>query len=229
MTIKLAPSILSADFSALGNAVKAVERGGADLIHVDVMDGHFVPNITIGPAVVQALKRVAKVPLDVHLMISEPDAYIESFAKAGADMISVHVEVLPRPHRTIQAIKQLGISAGVVLNPSTPVSALEEVAEEVDYVLIMSVNPGFGGQKFIPKSELKIKETRALLDRLGSHAAVEIDGGIDKHNIGKVVSAGTDIVVAGAAVFCGTNPEQATRELKTAAIARGATLSAGPL
>lgn len=220
MTIKLAPSILSADFSALGNAVKAVERGGADLIHVDVMDGHFVPNITIGPTVVQALKRVAKVPLDVHLMISKPDAYIESFAKAGADMISVHVEVLPHLHRTIRAIKQLGISAGVVLNPSTPVSALEEVAEEVDYVLIMSVNPGFGGQEFIPRSELKIKATRTLLDRLGSHAAIEIDGGIGKHNIGKVVSAGTDIVVAGAAIFCGTDPEQATRELRTAAMVR---------
>ena len=223
MTIKLAPSILSADFSALGNAVKAVERGGADLIHIDVMDGHFVPNITIGPAVVQALKRVAKVPLDVHLMISEPDTYIESFAKAGANMISVHVEVLPHLHRTIRAIKQLGISAGVVLNPSTPVSALEEVAEEVDYVLIMSVNPGFGGQEFIPRSELKIKATRTLLDRLGSNAAIEIDGGIGKHNIEKVVSAGTDIVVAGAAVFCESDPEQATRDLKTAAMTRTTT------
>ena len=223
MTIKLAPSILSADFSALGNAVKAVERGGADLIHIDVMDGHFVPNITIGPAVVQALKRVAKVPLDVHLMISEPDTYIESFAKAGANMISVHVEVLPHLHRTIRAIKQLGVSAGVVLNPSTPVSALEEVAEEVDYVLIMSVNPGFGGQEFIPRSELKIKATRTLLDRLGSNAAIEIDGGIGKHNIEKVVSAGTDIVVAGAAVFCESDPEQATRELKTAAMTRTTT------
>jgi len=223
LTIKLAPSILSADFSALGNAVKAVERGGADLIHIDVMDGHFVPNITIGPAVVQALKRVAKVPLDVHLMISEPDTYIESFAKAGANMISVHVEVLPHLHRTIRAIKQLGISAGVVLNPSTPVSALEEVAEEVDYVLIMSVNPGFGGQEFIPRSELKIKATRTLLDRLGSNAAIEIDGGIGKHNIEKVVSAGTDIVVAGAAVFCESDPEQATRDLKTAAMTRTTT------
>ena len=219
----LAASLIAADFWNLEKEFAKLKKTNIEWIHYDIMDGHFVPNITIGPAVVQALKRVASVPLDVHLMISEPDAYIESFAKAGADMISVHVEVLPHLHRTIRAVKQLGISAGVVLNPSTPVSALEEVAEEVDYVLIMSVNPGFGGQEFIPRSELKIKATRTLLDRLGSHAAIEIDGGIGKHNIGKVVSAGTDIVVAGAAVFCEADPEQALREHKTAAMAGVAT------
>src|SRR5712671_4046936 len=144
MNVQVAPSILSADFAALGEAVAAAERGGADLIHVDVMDGHFVPNLTLGPAVVRALKRVAHVPLDVHLMITDPDRYIEAFAEAGAAMISVHVEVLPHLHRTIQAIKALGVQAGVVLNPSTPVVAIEEIAGDVDFVLVMSVNPGFG-------------------------------------------------------------------------------------
>src|SRR5207249_9209599 len=152
MSVLIAPSILSADFAALGNAIAAAERGGADLIHVDVMDGHFVPNITIGPPVVESIKRVTKVPLDVHLMITDPDRYLEAFAEAGAAMISVHVEVLPHLHRTVQAIKALGVKAGVVLNPSTPVVALEQIAGDVDYVLVMSVNPGFGGQTFIPRS-----------------------------------------------------------------------------
>src|SRR5438552_5546984 len=153
MSVLIAPSILSADFAALGNAIAAVERGGADLLHVDVMDGHFVPNITIGPPVVKSLKRVARLPLDVHLMITDPDRYLEAFADAGAAMISVHVEVLPHLHRTVHAIKALGAKAGVVVNPATPVSALEEIAADVDFVLVMSVNPGFGGQTFIPRSE----------------------------------------------------------------------------
>src|SRR5436190_8457596 len=165
MTVQIAPSILSADFAALGDAVAAAERGGADLIHVDVMDGHFVPNITIGPAVVRSLRRVVTVPLDVHLMITDPDRYIDAFADAGAAMISVHVEVLPHLHRTVHAIKALRVKAGVVLNPGTPVVALEEIAGDVDFVLVMSVNPGFGGQTFIPRSEAKIRQTRALLDR----------------------------------------------------------------
>ena len=165
MSILLAPSILSADFAHLADAVAAAERGGADLIHVDVMDGHFVPNLTIGPAVVKSLKRVAKVPLDVHLMITDPDKYIGAFADAGASMISVHVEVLPHLHRTIHAIKALGVKAGVVLNPSTPIVAISEVATDVDFVLVMSVNPGFGGQTFIPRSESKVAEVRSLLDR----------------------------------------------------------------
>jgi ribulose-phosphate 3-epimerase len=218
MSIRIAPSILSADFSALGQAIAAAERGGADLIHVDVMDGHFVPNITIGPPVVDAIKRVATVPLDVHLMITDPDRYIEAFAEAGASMMSVHVEVLPHLHRTVHAIKALGAKAGVVLNPSTPVGALEEIAPDVDYVLVMSVNPGFGGQTFIPRSESKVRDVRALLDRVGNPAPVEIDGGIDLHNIARVVAAGARIIVAGSAVFHGHDPERATRELKAAAL-----------
>jgi ribulose-phosphate 3-epimerase len=217
MSVLIAPSILSADFAALGTAIAATERGGADLIHVDVMDGHFVPNITIGPPVVTSIKRIAKVPLDVHLMIEEPDRYIEAFAEAGASMMSVHVEVLPHLHRTVHAIKALGVRAGVVLNPSTPVVALEEIAADVDYVLVMSVNPGFGGQTFIPRSESKVRAVRALLDRAENAAPVEIDGGIDRTNVARVVSAGASIIVAGSAVFHTPDPERATRELKAAA------------
>ena len=219
MSVRIAPSILSADFAALGDAVRAVERGGADLIHVDVMDGHFVPNITIGVPVVRSLKRIATVPLDVHLMISEPDRYIDAFAEAGASLMSVHVEVLPHLHRTVHAIKALGVQAGVVLNPSTPVSLLEDIASDVDFVLVMSVNPGFGGQRFIPRSELKVREVRALLDRAGNASApVEIDGGIDAGNAARIVAAGASILVAGSAVFQAADPERATRELKAAAL-----------
>jgi ribulose-phosphate 3-epimerase len=218
MSVLVAPSILSADFAALGEAIAAVERGGADLIHVDVMDGHFVPNITIGPPVVKAVRRVATVPLDVHLMITDPDLYIEAFVQAGAAMVSVHVEVLPHLHRTIHAIKALGAKAGVVINPATPVATLEDIAGDVDYVLVMSVNPGFGGQTFIPRSEHKVTAVRALLDRAGNQARVEIDGGIDRQNVGRVVAAGARIIVAGSAVFHSGDPERATRELKAAAM-----------
>ena len=218
MTVRIAPSILSADFAALGDAIAAAERGGADLIHVDVMDGHFVPNITIGPPVVKSIKAVATVPLDVHLMIEEPDRYIDAFAEAGAAMMSVHVEVLPHLHRTVHAIKALGVKAGVVLNPSTPVIALEEIAADVDYVLVMSVNPGFGGQTFIARSESKVRAVRSLLDRSGNAAApVEIDGGVDVHNVARVVAAGAAIIVAGSAIFHTPDAERATRELKSAA------------
>jgi ribulose-phosphate 3-epimerase len=218
MTVQIAPSILSADFAALGEAVAAAERGGADLIHVDVMDGHFVPNITIGPAVVKSLKRVSRVPLDVHLMITDPDRYIEAFASAGASMISVHVEVLPHLHRTVHAIKALGVKAGVVLNPATPVVALEQIAGDVDFVLVMSVNPGFGGQTFIPRSEAKVREVRAALDRAGNVAAlIEIDGGIDLTTAPAVVAAGARILVAGQAIFGTSDPERATRDLKARA------------
>jgi ribulose-phosphate 3-epimerase len=216
--VRIAPSILSADFAVLGEAIAAVERGGADLIHVDVMDGHFVPNITIGPPVVKSIKRVASVPLDVHLMITDPDLYIEAFVQAGAAMVSVHVEVLPHLHRTVQTIKALGAKAGVVLNPSTPVGTLEEIAGDVDFVLVMSVNPGFGGQSFIPRSEHKVAAVRALLDRAKNTAPVEIDGGIDHQNVGRVVAAGARIIVAGSAVFHSGDPERATRELKAAAM-----------
>ncbi len=220
MSVLIAPSILSADFAALGDSVAAVERGGADLIHVDVMDGHFVPNISIGPVVVRALRRRASVPLDVHLMIADPDRYIEAFAEAGASMISVHVEVLPHLHRTINAIKALDVRAGVVLNPSTPVVAIEQIAGDLDFVLVMSVNPGFGGQTFIPRSESKLREVRAALDRAGNTtASIEIDGGIDMRTVDRVVAAGARILVAGSALFSAPDPERATRELKAAALA----------
>jgi ribulose-phosphate 3-epimerase len=217
VNVRIAPSILSADFAALGAAIGMAERGGADLIHVDVMDGHFVPNITIGPPVVRSIKRVATVPLDVHLMITDPDRYIEAFAEAGANMMSVHVEVLPHLHRTVHAIKALGVQAGVVLNPSTPVGTLVEIAADVDYVLVMSVNPGFGGQTFIPHSTSKVREVRALLDRVGNPAPIEIDGGVDLDNIARVVDSGARILVAGAAVFNTADPERAVRDLKAAA------------
>ncbi len=213
----IAPSILAADFAALGEAVAAAEAGGADLIHIDVMDGHFVPNLTVGPPVVRSLKRVARVPLDVHLMIEEPDRYAEEFVRAGAAMLSVHVEVLPHLHRSIHYIKSLGAKAGVAINPSTPVGALEEIAGDVDHVLVMSVNPGFGGQTFIPRSESKIQAIRALLDAAGNPAPIEVDGGVDASNAGMLVAAGASILVAGNAIFGSPDPAAATREIRAAA------------
>ena len=222
MNIKIAPSILAADFAQLGAQIAAAERGGADLIHVDVMDGHFVPNITIGVPVVRSLKRVVQVPLDVHLMIEDPDRFIEAFVDAGASMISVHVEVLPHLHRTIQFIKSLGARAGAAINPSTPVAALEEVAGDLDHVLVMSVNPGFGGQTFIPRSESKIQAIRRLLDAAGNRAPIEVDGGVDETNIARLVAAGASVFVAGSAVFGGGDPAEATRRLRAAANAPAA-------
>ena len=225
--IRLAPSILSADFAALGRDVQAAIRGGADQIHVDVMDGHFVPNITIGPAVVRALRQETKLPLDVHLMIMEPDRYLDAFVDAGANLISVHVEVLPHLHRTIGQIRKLGAQAGVVLNPSTPVVAIEQVAGDVDFVLVMSVNPGFGGQVFIPNTPAKIRAVRALLDRAGNpKAAIEVDGGVDLTTVAAVVEAGAEWLVAGHAIFGGGHDkaEAAARAIKDAAVtaAKGA-------
>jgi len=217
MSVRLAPSILSADFAHLARDIAAAEAGGADLIHVDVMDGHFVPNITIGPPVVRAIRKVATRPLDVHLMISDPDRYIDAFAEAGAAMISVHVEVLPHLHRTIAAIKALGVQAGAVLNPSTPVTAVEEVAGDLDFVLLMSVNPGFGGQRFIPATIDKIRRMRALLARAGSTAPIEVDGGVDLTTIKDVVAAGGNILVAGQAVFGSGDPARALAALREAA------------
>ncbi len=217
MNIRLAPSILAANFAELGDQIAAVERGGADIIHVDVMDGHFVPNLTVWPPVVASLRKVTRVPLDVHLMIAEPDRYIEVFAEAGANMISVHVEATPHLNRTVSHIHSFGCRAGVVLNPATPVVTLEEIAADADYVLVMSVNPGFGGQTFIPRSESKVRAVRALLDRTGSRAAIEIDGGIDKDTVGSVVAAGAEILVAGSAIFHTPDPEAAARELKALA------------
>jgi len=218
MSVRLAPSILSADFASLGAQVASAERGGADQIHLDVMDGHFVPNLTIGPAVVAAVRRVTRLPLDVHLMVTDPDRFVEAFAEAGASILTVHVEVLPHLNRTIQAIKRLGCLAGVALNPSTPLSAIEEVADQVDLVLVMSVNPGFGGQAFIPQSESKIARVRQLLARAGSHADIEVDGGIDQGNVGQVVAAGATMIVAGASIFGKEDPESAARMLKGLAL-----------
>jgi ribulose-phosphate 3-epimerase len=217
MSVLIAPSILAADFAALGTDIAAAERGGADLIHVDIMDGHFVPNLTIGPPVVRSLHKVAKIPLDVHLMIEEPDRFIEAFVAAGASMITVHQEAVPHLHRTVQLIKQLGARAGVAINPATPVGTLEEIAGDVDHVLVMSVNPGFGGQTFIPRTESKIQAVRALLDRRGSRAPIEVDGGVDLSNAARIVEAGATILVAGVSIFGTGDAERATRELRAAA------------
>jgi ribulose-phosphate 3-epimerase len=217
VTIRLAPSILAADFATLGAAVEAAEQGGADYIHVDVMDGHFVPNLTVGPPVVRALKRVARVPLDVHLMITDPDRYAEAFVGAGAAMLSVHVEVLPHLNRTLAYIKKLGAKAGVAINPSTPLAALEEVAADVDFVLVMTVNPGFGGQTFLPRTESKVRRLRAMLDRAGNPAPIEVDGGIDLHTVGRVVRAGAEILVAGSSIFHAPDIAAAARALRAAA------------
>ena len=217
--ILIAPSILAADFAALGDAVRMAEAGGADLVHVDVMDGHFVPNITIGVPVVRSLRKVARLPLDVHLMIQDPDRYAEAFVAAGAAMLSVHLEVLPHLHRTLQHIKSLGARAGVAINPATPVGALEEVAGDVDHVLVMSVNPGFGGQTFIPRSESKIQAVRALLDRAGNPAPIEVDGGVDAGNIARLVAAGASVFVAGSSIYGTPDPVAAVRDLRAAATA----------
>lgn len=223
MKIQIAPSILAADFAQLGTQIAAAERGGADLIHIDVMDGHFVPNLTIGVPVVRSLKRVVTVPLDVHLMIQEPDRFVEAFVEAGASMISVHVEVLPHLHRTIHFIKSLGARAGAAINPSTPVAALEELAADLDHVLVMSVNPGFGGQTFIPRSESKIQAIRRMLDAAGNRGApIEVDGGVDETNIARLVAAGASVFVAGSAVFGTGDPADATRRLRAAATAPAA-------
>jgi ribulose-phosphate 3-epimerase len=214
--VQIAPSILSANFADLGHDIAAIERGGADLIHVDVMDGHFVPNITIGPAVVRALKRVATRPLDVHLMIEQPERYVDDFVSAGAAMLSVHVEATPHLHRVIAHIKSCGVKAGAAINPATPAVLLEEIVGDLDFVLVMSVNPGFGGQEFIPQSLYKLRRVRDVLERAGSGALIEIDGGIDDTNAADVVAAGASIIVAGNAIFSSRDPESATRALRAA-------------
>lgn len=197
----VAPSILSADFARLGEEVRAVEGAGADWIHIDVMDGHFVPNLTLGPAVTAAVGGVTDLPLDVHLMIREPDRYLEAFAEAGADVLTVHQEVCAHLHRTLQRIRELGLRAGVALNPATPVELVEDVVPFVDLLLVMTVNPGFGGQSFIEGSLGRIRRARLLLDRHASEARLEVDGGLGPANAAAVVEAGADVVVAGSAVY----------------------------
>ena len=199
--IKIAPSILSADFSKLGEEIKDVEKGGADYIHVDVMDGHFVPNITIGPLIVEAIRPITSLPLDVHLMIENPDNYIPTFAQAGADIITVHVEACPHLHRTIQLIKSHGIKAGVVLNPHTPVSVIEHVLEDIDMVLLMTVNPGFGGQKFIHSVLPKIKQVADMVKERNLEVEIEVDGGVNAETARLCVEAGANVLVAGSAVY----------------------------
>lgn len=213
----IAPSILSADFARLGQEIKDVETGGADLIHVDVMDGHFVPNLTIGPLVVEAIRPVTKLPLDVHLMIENPDAYIPAFARAGADYITVHAEACTHLHRTLGHIRELGVKPGVVLNPATPIHVLEHVLHDVDMILLMTVNPGFGGQKFIPSMIQKIAELRRKLDAEGlSHVPIEVDGGVNEETVRSVVEAGARVLVAGNAVFGQKDRADAIRRIREA-------------
>ncbi len=216
--IEIAPSILSADFSRLGEEIEAVERGGAAILHFDVMDGHFVPNITIGLPVLKSLAKVTRIPIDAHLMITEPGRYATQFVDAGAKMVSVHVEADAHLHRTLMAIKTAGAQAGVVLNPSTPIGAVEEALQFADYVLVMSVNPGFGGQKFIPESVSKVKRLRQMIVERQLDTRIEIDGGIDRANIETVVEAGAEIIVAGSAVFGAGDAESAVKDLRNATI-----------
>lgn len=213
-SMMIAPSILSADFSHLGREVDAVRQAGAEVIHVDVMDGHFVPNITIGPLVVRAVRQVTDLPVDVHLMITEPDRYLQDFADAGADWITVHVEACTHLHRTIHHILDLGKRAGAVLNPATSLSTLDYILEDVDLIMLMSVNPGFGGQSFIPSTLEKIRKLRAMLDRVNPGAGIEIDGGISPKTIAGVAEAGANIFVAGSAVYGRDDYGAAIAELK---------------
>jgi ribulose-phosphate 3-epimerase len=212
--VRIAPSILSADFGRLAEEVKAIESAGADYVHVDVMDGRFVPNITLGPVVVEAVKRATKLPLDVHLMIVEPEKYIDDFARAGANILTVHAEACPHLHRTLQQIRAAGVKPAVVLNPSTSLSAVEEVLEEVDMVLLMSVNPGFGGQSFIPRTVERVKQLRDRLNARKLNVDIEVDGGINPTTARQVRDAGADILVAGNAVFKAKDYAEAIRTLR---------------
>jgi ribulose-phosphate 3-epimerase len=215
--VEIAPSILSADFRRLGEQIAEVEQAGASYIHVDVMDGHFTPNLTVGPFIVEWVRKATKLPIDTHLMIENPDNFIGAFARAGANMISVHPEATYHLDRTLNHIRQAGCQAGVVLNPATPLAMIEEVIAEVDYVLLMSVNPGFGGQKFIPSSLDKLRRLRNLIRMKSSPARIEIDGGVGLNNVAEVVAAGAEILVAGSAVFGAENPAEALKELLRAA------------
>lgn len=215
--IEIAPSILSADFARLGEEIAAAERGGASLLHCDVMDGHFVPNLTIGLPVIKSLRRATRLPLDAHLMISEPGLYAEQFVEAGASMVSVHVEADPHLNRTLVGIRSKGAQAGVAINPATPLVSLEEALPFADFILLMSVNPGFGGQKFIQTSLDKVRRLRRMIDERGLKTRIEIDGGIDAANVAEIVAAGAEIIVAGTAVFGKGDPANGVRALLEAA------------
>lgn len=217
-TIDIAPSLLSADFSRLDEEIEAVKRGGATILHVDVMDGHFVPNLTVGLPVVKSLAKATDLPLDAHLMISEPGRYAQQFVEAGAQMVSVHAEADAHLHRTLTAIKAAGAQAGVVLNPATPIESLGEVLPFADYVLVMSVNPGFGGQKFIASSVDKVRRLRRMIQERQLQTRIEIDGGIDLENVASVVAAGAEIIVAGSAIFGAVDPEGACRKMREATL-----------
>jgi ribulose-phosphate 3-epimerase len=217
MPIRIAPSILSADFGRLADEVRAVEAAGADWIHVDVMDGRFVPNITIGPLVVEAVRKVTRLPIDAHLMIVEPERYVEAFAKAGANLISVHAEVSPHLHRTIQAIRAAGARPSVALNPSTPLDCLEYVLGDVDMVLLMTVNPGFGGQSYIPAVTEKVRRLRRMADERGQELEIQVDGGVRASTVGEVARAGANVLVAGTAVFGAKDYRAAVHDLRDAA------------
>jgi len=217
MPIRIAPSILSADFGRLAEEVRAVEAAGADWIHVDVMDGRFVPNITIGPLVVEAVRKITRLPIDAHLMIVEPERYVEPFAKAGADLISVHAEVSPHLHRTIQAIRAAGARPSVALNPSTPLDCLEYVLGDVDMVLLMTVNPGFGGQSYIPAVTEKVRRLRRMAEERGQELEIQVDGGVKASTVGVVAQAGANVLVAGTAVFGAKDYRAAVREIRDAA------------
>ncbi len=216
--IEIAPSILSADFTKLGQQIEIVEAAGASLLHVDVMDGRFVPNITVGLPVVHAISRATQLPIDAHLMIVEPGRYAEQFVKAGAQMVSIHIEADPHAHRTLSAVRAAGAQAGIAINPATPLSALDEALKFADYVLLMSVNPGFGGQAFIPESLDKVRRLRKMIDERGLKARIEIDGGIDAENIAEVASAGAEIIVSGSAIFGAPDPAVALRRLREATV-----------
>jgi ribulose-phosphate 3-epimerase len=209
----LAPSILAADFGHLAEEIARAEQGGARLVHIDVMDGHFVPNLTMGPAVVKAVRRATQLPLDVHLMIENADLYVDAFADAGANWVSLHVEALPHLQRTVAHLRERGLKAGVALNPSTPLVSVEEIAPEMDYVVVMSVNPGFGGQKFLPGSVDKVRRMRDLLRRRGLTAQIEVDGGVDESNVKALIDAGAEVLVAGTSVFGGGDPAASARRL----------------